>query len=114
MKSNFTKLNSLNPMCKYEFSNIILNHLGIKSKYYTINEITNFIKTIMFKGESKKDVTWEDKDTFKTNANTISFNNAVKYVMNNYIIRESNEPDCLFYYYYELPVEVTKGQFDSK
>jgi len=101
MKSNFFKLNSLNPMCKYEFSNQLINHLGIKSKTYTINEMTELIKTNFFKGKTKKNISWEDKDIFKVKGPSISFSYVIKYIMNHYIIKEANEPDCIFYYYYQ-------------
>lgn len=108
MKSKFLKLNSINPTCKYEFSNTLINHLGIKQKPYTINEMSEIIKNVMFKHQSKKNATWEDKDVFKIKSDTITYNKIQHYAMTHFIIRESNEPDCLYYYYYQIPVEVKK------
>jgi hypothetical protein len=82
--------------------------LGIKSKSYTINEMSDIIKNVMFKQKSKKDATWEDKDIFKVKSNTITYNQSQHYAMTYYLIRESNEPECLYNYYYQIPIKVKK------
>jgi hypothetical protein len=104
------KMFNLNLDSKYLFTKDFIQYLGISQKPYTINEISNNIKFKIFKGCKTKDLTWEEYELFnlKLPLKKIRYNQMIKLVINNFIIKETNEPDCKFYYYYQIPVQVKK------
>ena len=104
---------NLNFYSKYKFSNKLFEYLGIIEKQYTIDEIINILKFKIFNGNKTKEITWKEIDLFNLNYNfkTIGLNHMIKLITKNFIIKEMNEPNCKFYYYYQIPLEVKKIYF---
>ena len=103
MERNFN-LNS-----KYLFSNQLIEYLNIPNKSYTINEIKEIVKTKIFNNKKNKQLTWDEiflfnLDDFKV----INYNHMIRLITANFIIKHENQPNCKFYYYYQIPVEVKK------
>ena len=94
---------------KYLFSNQLIEYLNIPNKSYTINEIKDIVKIKIFNNKKNKQLTWDEiflfnLDDFKV----INYNNMIKLIINNFIIKHENQPNCKFYYYYQIPKEVKK------
>lgn len=104
------KMFNLNSHSKYQFTNQLVQYLGISQKPYTIDEISHIIKIKIFNGSKTKEITWEDSDLFslKPNAKRLGLNQMIKLVTKSFIVKEANEPDCKFFYYYQTPIEVKK------
>jgi hypothetical protein len=92
---------------KYIFSNQLIEYLNITNKSYTINEIKDIVKTKIFNNKKNKQLTWDEiflfnLDDFKV----INYNYMIKLIINNFIIKYENQPNCKFFYYYQIPIEV--------
>jgi hypothetical protein len=92
---------------KYIFSNQLIEYLNIQNKSYTINEIKDIVKTKIFNNKKNKQLTWDEiflfnLDDFKV----INYNHMIRLIINNFILKNENQPNCKFYYYYQIPVEV--------
>jgi len=92
---------------KYLFSNQLIEYLNIANKSYTINEIKDIVKVKIFNNKKNKQLTWDEiflfnLDDFKM----INYNHMIKLIINNFIVKNENQPNCKFYYYYQIPVEV--------
>jgi hypothetical protein len=92
---------------KYLFSNQLIEYLNIPNKSYTINEIKDIVKVKIFNNKKNKQLTWDEiflfnLDDFKM----INYNHMIRLIINNFIIKNENQPNCKFYYYYQIPVEV--------
>ena len=104
------KIFNLNLHSKYYFTNELIQYLEISQKPYTILEISNIVRIKIFNMCKTKEVTWEEIDLFNLNSkfDKIGVNHMIKLIIKNFIIKESNEPDCKFYYYYQNPIQVKK------
>ena len=104
------KIYDLNSYSKYKFSNQLVEYLSLSQKLYTINEITSIVKVKIFHGNKTKELTYQEIDLFnlKNNSKNIGLNYMIKLITKNFIIKEENEPNCKFFYYYQIPVDVKK------
>jgi hypothetical protein len=104
------KIINFNLHSKYLFTKDFIQYLGIEQKPYTIDEISINIKCKIFNGYFIKDITWEEYELFnlKLPLKKIRYSQMIFHIINNFIIKETNEPDCNFYYYYQIPVQVKK------
>lgn len=99
----------LNRNLKYIFSNQLIEYLNISNKSYTIDEISDIVKLKIFNNKKNKHLTWDEiflfnLDDFKV----INYNHMMKLIIDNFIIKHENQPNCKFYYYYQIPIEVKK------
>jgi hypothetical protein len=105
------KILNLYSNCKFEFSIQLMEFLNILPKPYTLDEISNIVKTKVFKKRfSKENITWEEIDLFqlKQTKSRLTFKFVMDFIKSHLIVREANEPECNFYYYYQIPVKVDK------
>jgi len=101
-------MKNINSSLKYEFSSDLINYLGIYSKPYTFDEITNIIKTKKFNNKNSKSITWEEKDIFNISKNIkLKYTFVINYILNNFI-KNLNEPTYYYYYYYQQPIEIKR------
>jgi len=94
---------------KYLFSSQLIEYINIPYKSYSINEIKDIIKVKIFNNKKSKQLTWDEiflfnLDDFKI----INYNHMVRLIIDNFIIKNENQPNCKFYYYYQKPIEVKK------
>jgi len=94
---------------KYLFSNQLIEYLNIPNKSYTIKEIKDIVKVKIFSNKKNKQLTWDEiflfnLDDFKV----INYDHMVRLIINNFILKNENQPNCKFYYYYQKPIEVKK------
>ncbi len=111
------KILNLYSNCKFEFSIQLMEFLNILPKPYTLDEIANIVKTKVFKKRfSKENITWEEIDLFqiKPNKSRLTFKFVMDFIKSHLIIREANEPECNFYYYYQIPVIVNKLELEGE
>ncbi len=94
---------------KYLFSNQLIEYLNISNKSYSINEIKDIVKVKIFNNKKNKHLTWDEiflfnLDDFKV----INYNHMIRLIINNFMLKNENQPNCKFYYYYQKPIEVKK------
>jgi hypothetical protein len=94
---------------KYLFSNQLIEYLNISNKSYSINEIKDIVKVKIFNNKKNKQLTWDEiflfnLDDFKV----INYNHMIRLIINNFMLKNENQPNCKFYYYYQKPIEVKK------
>ena len=94
---------------KYIFSNPLIEYLEIPCKSYSINEISDIVKFKIFKSKKTKQLSWDEIYLFNLNDfKVINYNHMIKLITENFIMKHEDEPNCKFYYYYQLPIEVKK------
>ena len=94
---------------KYLFSGQLIEYLNISNKSYTINEIKDIVKVKIFNNKKNKQLSWDEiflfnLDDFKV----INYNHMIRLIIDNFVVKNENQPNCKFYYYYQIPIEVKK------
>ena len=84
--------------------------LSIERTYNnTIHKVIDIVKVKIFNNNKNKQLTWDEIFLFNLdNFKVINYNHMIRLIIDNFVVKNENQPNCKFYYYYQIPIQVKR------